>query len=65
MSSNARRIEIRKEREAAQEAQEIENSRVENLSLYERIEEITDIWDVRAVLHLMADKLGLDQWGDV
>lgn len=59
MSSAQRKAERAAQFEADCQAREIEEQRVANLSLYMRIEEIEDMHDVKAVLHLMAEKLGL------
>lgn len=60
MSSVQRKAERQAQFEEQCREREIEEQRVANLSMFMRIEEIEDIHDVKAVLHLMAEKLGLD-----
>lgn len=60
MSSVQRKAERQAQFEEQCREREIEEQRVANLSMFMRIEEIEDIHDVKAVLHLMAQKLGLD-----
>jgi len=60
VSSVQRKAERQAQFEEQCREREIEEQRVANLSMFMRIEEIEDIHDVKAVLHLMAQKLGLD-----
>lgn len=52
-----RRAEKRAEAEARLQACEKEMHRLVGLSLYERIEEASSIGDIKAVLHLIVDRL--------
>jgi len=60
VSSVQRKAERQAQFEEQCREREIEEQRVANLSMFMRIEEIEDIHDVKAVLHLMAEKLGLN-----
>ena len=60
MSSAQRKVERQAQFEAECREREIEENRVANLSMFMRIEEIEDIHDVKAVLQLMRERLGLD-----
>lgn len=62
MSSPARRAALRAKREAEERAFEEEQRRIAGLSLYERIEECGNIHDIKAVLHLIVEKAGMDPW---
>jgi len=57
VSSARRKAELRAEQEQADREREEEEWRVANLSWYERIEEIDDIYAVKAVLHEIVDRL--------
>jgi hypothetical protein len=60
MSSPHRRRELAAQFEAACLAEDAETARMANLSTYERIEEIADMHDVKAFLHELVERLGLD-----
>jgi hypothetical protein len=60
MSSPARRAEKRKEWEAEQLRREAERNRIENLSLYDRIEEFVSDEQLKSILHALAEKCGLE-----
>lgn len=62
MSSHQRRQELRRERDAAEEARQAEEARIAGLPIYERIEECGDIHDVKRLLHDLMDKLGINEW---
>lgn len=61
MSSERRRRELREEAEKRDEERQAEEFRVSQLSLYMRIEECSDIHDIKEVLHLIAEKAGIDE----
>lgn len=61
MSSERRRRELREERRIADEERQAEEFRVSQLSLYMRIEECADIHDIKEVLHLIAEKAGIEE----
>lgn len=62
MSSPQRRRELAAIRAQEEEARLAEEARVHGLCIYDRIEEIKDISDVRAFLHLLMTKLDIDEW---
>lgn len=61
MSSEARRAEKRIKWEAEQVASDLERRRREARSVWLKIEEADASDDVKEILHLFADKLGLEQ----
>jgi hypothetical protein len=60
VSSAQRRAERRQEFEASCLAREVEEQRVAELSMYERIEECEDIHDLKRLLHDIVGRLGLE-----
>lgn len=60
MSSPRRRKELQELRYTQLLAEEAEQNRVAGLSMWERIYEIKDIEDVKAVLNLMREKLEME-----
>lgn len=66
MSSRQRNAEKRAEREARWQAESVaaeeERRRIANLPLYSRIEECTSVEDIKAALHIIAERAGLDLW---
>ena len=60
MSRPERRAELAAQFEAEWAAREAEEQRVAGLSMYDRISELSDMHDVRAFLHILVDRLGLD-----
>lgn len=57
MSSRERREELRREQEQWEIEREAEERRIADLTWFERIEEISDIHDAKAVLHEIVDHL--------
>lgn len=57
MSSERRRRELREEQEQREIEREAEERHVADLTWFERIEEISDIHDAKAVLHEIVDHL--------
>lgn len=60
MSSEARRAETRIKWEAEQAASDLEQRRREARSVWLKIEEADASDDVKEILHLLADRLGLE-----
>lgn len=60
MSSKERRAQIALERENADRVRAVEENRRLNLTVWERIEEADASDDVKELLHMFADKLGLE-----
>lgn len=60
MSNSRRRAEREAEREAADLLRRREEIRREALSMWERIEESDADWRVKEILHMLAEKLGLE-----
>jgi hypothetical protein len=60
MSSKERREQLRLEHEARDRVRKAEEHRKAELSIWERIEEAEASPDVRALLHIFAEKLGLE-----
>jgi hypothetical protein len=61
VSTNQRRRALAEEQRIADEERQAEEFRVSQLSLYMRIEECADIHDIKGVLHLIAEKAGIDE----
>lgn len=62
MSSPARRAELKRQFAQECEAREAEECRVANLNLYDRIEEVQSIDDLKAVLLLICERAGIDPY---
>lgn len=60
MSSKQRRAELRAEREIEDKLRDDEDRRRANLSMYERIEESNAGWRMKEILHMLAQKLGME-----
>lgn len=60
MSSPARRKELEKIREKEDQDRRNEERRRAGLSMWERIEESGASWQVREILHMLAEKLEIE-----
>lgn len=58
-----RKDEKRAARAAQEETEDKERRRLENRSMFERIEEATSMADMREILHEFADRLGYNDSG--
>lgn len=60
MSSPRRRLERQMERELEEQREAAERARKDALSMWERIEEVRTVEDVKEILHLLTAMLGAE-----